>query len=214
MSRSRSLALLVLPLGLVASCQIFLPDLLQHRRFQRVEPIRRIAVVPFYPHARLSRAAEESGISAWETTALVARFVSEALEVRDVEVIPETDVRLAFEGQGKVVPRQAPEVVAMLVHSEFGADAVLLGEVRRYREREGSDFGSMAPASIDFQVTLYSTPDATRLWTATFDQTQGPLSSDFFSASRYPAGGTRFLTVAELARFGARLVAEELPLGR
>ena len=124
------------------------------------------------------------------------------------------DVRLAFEGHGQVIPRQSAEAVALLVASEFGADAVLLGEVARYREREGSSYGSFAPASVDFEVTLYSAPGATRLWTARFEQTQPPLSSNFFVASRYPSGGTRFLTAAELARWGASLLTAELPLGR
>jgi hypothetical protein len=104
--------------------------------------------------------------------------------------------------------------VALLVTADFGADAVLLGEVRRYREREGSSYGSMAPASVEFQVTLYGAPDATRLWTARFDQTQTSLLGNFFQSARYPSSGTRFLSVAELTRFGAELIAEELPLGR
>jgi hypothetical protein len=212
--RRPALCLLASGFGLSPACSYWVPDLVQQQRFQSVEAIHRIAVVPFYPHSALSTAAADSPTSAADASALVTRFVSEALGERPVEVIPESDVRLAFEGHGQVVPRQEPELAALLAASEFGADAVLLGQVRRYREREGSSYGSLAPASVDFEVTLYSAPDATRLWTARFEQTQAPLTSNFFQSARLPSGGMRFLTVAELARFGAGLLAEELPLGQ
>lgn len=206
--------LLCLLLSTTWACALWPDDLVEQRRFHVVEPIWKVAVVPFYANPRLSRMAPESGTSAFDAAALVSRFVTESLETLDIDVIPETDVRLAFEGQGQVVPRQSPEVAAMLVAVEFGVDAVLLGEVRRFREREGSAYGSLAPASVDFQVTLYSAPTATRLWTAKFDQTQGAISTNLFASAQYPDGGTRFLTVAELTRFGAELIAKELPLGR
>jgi hypothetical protein len=209
-----ALCLLASFLGISPGCSYWVPDLLEQRRFQSVEPIYLLAVVPFYPHPMLSAAGAEPGASAGDAAALITRFVTEALAARPVAVIPESDVRLAFEGHAQVMPRQEPEPVALLAASEFGADAVLLGQVRRFREREGSAYGSLAPASVDFEVSLYSAPDATLLWTARFEQTQAPLTSDFFQSARLPSGGTRFLTVAELARFGAGLVAEELPLGR
>lgn len=212
-SRVRLLLLLALLTG-ASGCSSWLPDLVEQQRFQAVSPITRVAVVPFYPTARLSREAAESQASAWEAAALVTRFVTEALAQRSLQVVPPDDVQLGFEGQGLVTPRQAPEAAALLAASQFGADAILLGEVRRYRERQGSSYGSLSPASVEFQVTLYSAPDATKLWVARFDQTQTSLTSNLFDTARYPGGGSRWLTVAELAQWGAQLVAEKLPLGR
>jgi hypothetical protein len=209
----RASCCLLLGATLALGCSAWFPDFVEQRRFERGGRIDRVAVVPFYPSARLSRVTGEAGVGAGDAAALVTRFVSEALIVR-VPIIPENDVKLAFEAQGQVVPRQAPELSALLATSDFGADAVLLGEVHRYREREGSAVGSTRPASVEFVVTLYAAPSATKLWEARFAHTQTSLTSNLFDTARLPGRGSRFLTVAELAQFGAQLVADELPLGR
>jgi hypothetical protein len=213
--RSRSL---LLGLGLLASlaaspgCASFV----EHRRVEATGPIDRLAIVPFYPSERFLRQAaardDSEATSGWEAAALVTRFMTEAIERRLIEVIPENDMQLAFEGQGEVTPRASPEAAALLAAAEFGADAILLGEVHRYRERRGSSYGSERPASVEFEVTLYTAPAATKVWVARFNQTQAPLTSNLFDAIRYPSMGMRFLTVAELSQWGARKVADELPV--
>jgi hypothetical protein len=145
---------------------------------------------------------------------VVTRFVRQALEARGLALISGNDMRIAFEATGQVLQGQSPAALAQLAQAKFGAEAILLGEVRRYRERQGSAYGSTAPASVEFEVTLYSAPGAEKLWVARFDQTQVSLTEHPFQSARYPSGGTRFLSVAELARWGATLIAAELPVGR
>ena len=140
--------------------------------------------------------------------------MSEAVASRGFAIIPESDVQTAFAGHGQVTPRSDPIAAARLVASQFGAGAVLLGTVTRYREREGSAYGSMAPASVDFEVTLYEAPSGRRIWRGQFEQTQQTATANFFTSVRYPKGGTRFLSVAELTRWGAELLANALPLRR
>ena len=207
------MAVLVLLVG-ATGCSTWFPDFVQEQRFEKVPPISCIAVVPFYPSAWLSQENSGSGTSGFDAAALLSRFVTEALAKRDVKVVAPDDVQTAFEGQGLVTPRAAPEAAALLASKQFGADAILLGEVRRYREREGSSYGSLAPASVEFQLTLYSAPDGTKLWIGHFDQTQPALTSSLFVAMRYPGGGSRWLTVVQLAQWGAKLAADAVPLGR
>lgn len=210
-SRSRVLwAAAVLLLSIASGCSIWLPDLVEQRQLQAFSSPQRIAVAPFHPSALLSKRARDSGTEAWEAATLVGGFVAQALEERSFEVISEPDLTIAFESEGKGIPGQSPEVLARLAHAKFGVEAILLGTVGCYREREGSAYGSFAPASVEFEVTLYSAPEAVKLWIARFDQTQESISSNLFTSARYPSGGTRFLTVAELARWGAGLIAEAL----
>jgi hypothetical protein len=122
-----------------------------------------------------------------------------------------SDVVVAFEGAGQVLPRQDPAAVARLVADRFGATSVLLGRLHRYREREGGAAGAVAAASVAFEVELHTAPDAVRVFSARFDQTQPAFSSDPLTARQYPGGGTRWLTAAELARFGAEQVVAALP---
>jgi hypothetical protein len=66
---------------------------------------------------------------------------------------------------------------------------------------------------VAFEVTLYAAPSGKKLWTARFDETQQSLNERPLDASRYPGGGTRWLTAAELARWGADATAESLAKG-
>ena len=49
-----------------------------------------------------------------------------------------------------------------------------------------------------------------RLWNGRFDETQQSMTANIFRAREYPGGGMRWLTAAELARWGAGKVVESL----
>lgn len=171
----------------------------------------RIAVVPFTATPELARALPEgSPLGASEVADLVATFVTDALRAQAFEVIPPSDVVAAFVAQGRPIPRVDPREAGALAAREFGASAVLLGKVYRYREREGQALGALRPASVGYEVTLFEAPGGRRLWTSRFDETQQPLTADVFNAQRYPGGGRRWLTAAELARWGADGTAKAL----
>ena len=93
---------------------------------------------------------------------------------------------------------------------QFGASAVMLGKVYRYREREGEALGALRPASVGFDLSLHEAPGGRKLWTSRFDETQQPITANVFNVQRYPGGGRRWLTAAELARWGADGTARAL----
>jgi hypothetical protein len=198
---------------LLLGCSSWFPDFVEQRRFERGERIDSIAIVPFTASSRLIANASPDGLPPQEAAAQVTAFVTDALLSR-VPLVRATDVAVAWEAKEPGALGEVPEMAAMFAASEFGADAVLLGEVRRYRERVGSAVGSQYPASVEFVVNLYAAPSGTRLWFARFAHTQAALSESVFDTARLPGRGSRFLTVEELARFGAEEVAKELPLGR
>jgi len=212
-SRSRLVAVLAVLLHFELGCAAVSPQLVEERRYGVIEvPVTKLAVLPFYPSARLTRSFRPGESHPWEAAALVTRFVTEAVAERGFIVIPENDVQLAFESEGQVTPRLDPVNAARLAADRFGAGAVLLGVVDRYHEREGSSYAAGSAAGAEFEVTLYDAPGGRKIWTARFNQTQPELTANVFTAARYPGGGTRFLTVAELARWGAGLVAARLPI--
>ena len=112
---------------------------------------------------------------------------------------------------GAPTARTDPVAAAALAASKFGATSVVLGEVSRYRERVGSAYGAERPASVAFQFTLYTAPEALRVWSARFDETQQTIGSNPVRAREYPDYGSRFLTAAELARWGADKALETIP---
>jgi len=189
------------------------PPVVEHRTYEKdlvSGALAKVAVVPFYPTPDFDHSGKAS-VSASEASDLVARFVTEELEARGIPIVAPNDLVIAFEGQGRAIPRQDPTTLAALAKQQFGATAVLLGTVRRYREREGAAAGALHPASVRFELDLYLAPTGERIWTARFDETQIALGEDVLRARRYPSFGTRWLSAAELTRWGAEHAVDALP---
>jgi hypothetical protein len=206
--------------GLMLLCALALlacagpPPIVQHHSHaQSPGVLAKVAVVPFYPRPGLVRSSKPGSVSAKAAADLVSRFMTEALADGGVRVIAPSDLIIAFEGEGRVLPRTDVASTAQLAARAFGATAVLLGEVVRYREREGGPIGARHPASVWFKVTLYSAPAGRRIFSARFEQTQPSLSANPLVVSEYPGSGTRWLSAAELARWGAERIVASLPEG-
>ncbi len=95
------------------------------------------------------------------------------------------------------------------IGKKLGVDAVLYGKVFRYRERRGSSFSVIEPASVAFALILVRTSDAKVIWRGWFDETQKPLSENLFSLRLYK--GVRWLTAKELAERGLEKVLRDFP---
>ncbi len=176
--------------------------------------LKKIAVMPFYPRPELGASAGGSGLSSTEVADLVSTFVAEALASQGIPVVAPSDLVTAFTGAGMATPRLDPRAAASIATRKFGASAVLLGEVYRWRDRSGGRRGTSQAASVGYEMTLYQAPSGRRLWSSRFDETQRPITENVFNAPRYPGGGTRWLTAAELARWGAAAAATAIASGQ
>jgi hypothetical protein len=152
-----------------------------------------------------------AGSSAAPETERVAGFLSQALAARGISVVTPGEFRELPAGPDGGPPD--PLAAAKLAADRFGATGVLLGSLQRYRDLEGSRRSTSSPASVAFQVTLYAAPSGKKLWTARFNETQHSLNERPLDAARYPGGGTRWLTAAELARWGADAAVQSLAEG-
>ncbi len=188
---------------------------------ERREPIHKIAVAPFSARLSSSRAGAISEHLAAGDVVLMGRYVSESLGEQGLAVVAPADVERVQQsvtppvaaGGGTALSAGASRALARAVWESFGADALLVGQVHRFRERVGEALGATRPASVGFEVTLYSAPDGEKLWTAVFDETQQSMSENVFVTSRYPSGGSRWLSAEELARWGSQELARALPTG-
>lgn len=210
-------ALLLLALGAVLACQHASRPVVSQRTLSAAPgAIDVVAVVPFYPRPALKQdlLMDGSQQDPEEIAALVTSYFYDALLAQDVRVISPSDVENAFENQGHPTPRLDPRAAAELCAHEFGATSVVLGEVHRWRERQGEAYGADRPASVGYEVDLYEVASGRRLWSSRFDHTQQTLTADPLMARKYPGGGTRFLTAGELARWGARDAAASLVAGQ
>jgi hypothetical protein len=175
------------------------------------ESMQKVAVMPFYPEAPSARSmgGGTGGVS-WDSAALVASYFYEALVAQGVTAIAPSDLEVAFTGLGLLVPRLDPKTAAERAAKDFGATAVVLGRVTRWRERDGSAAGATRPASVAFEVSLHQAPTGRRLWTGRFDETQKSITEAILRARKYPGGGTRWLTTGEFARWGAEEIAKSM----
>jgi curli biogenesis system outer membrane secretion channel CsgG len=167
-------------------------------------PLRRIAVMPFTASPLLQ--GEESGTPPRVAAQLVSKYVAEALAARGVEVVAPEDVAATL---AQADPSRR---AAQVLRERHGADAVVLGDLTRWEEREGEALGTLHAAAVGFRATLQGA-DGRTLWSAEFDERQQPLSDNVLRAGKYPGGGSRWLSAEELARWGAREIVSALPLG-
>jgi hypothetical protein len=175
--------------------------------------LTRIAVIPFLPATDFRGSGDPgtaTGGEGADAAAIASRIASDALGAADFAVIPASDVAQVFEAAGKVVPHGDKAAFAAAVAREFGATAALFGTVYRYRERRGGELGATRPASVGIQLELLAAPGARLIWTARFDHTQQALSQNALEAPRYPGAGSRWLSAAELTRWGLDAAAKRL----
>lgn len=189
------LALSVLCALLASACQE-LPPVVREQRYARVQhALVEVAVLPFATSGdQVSREAADS----------VSGLVAESLRTRGVNIVQPAEVRELLVAESPET--QPPDLQAALdvADQKLHSSALLTGRVVRYRERAGSQRMASQPASVAFEMTLYSVPERRPLWRGRFDQTQGELSDRPRERARLPGGGLRWLTAEELAQWGAQ----------
>ncbi len=97
------------------------------------------------------------------------------------------------------------------VGNTFGADAVLIGQIYRWRERVGTDFGVESPASVAFDLSLVRPTDGAILWRGNYDKTQKSLFENLFDLNTYIKSDGLWLTAKKLATFGLEKLLAEMP---
>ncbi len=203
---------LVLLVVLVVSCG-------RPRDLTIYPPLKKIAVLPFEPVCPGQKEDEITcafagkivpGEVAGEAAAVLTELLYQKLSGKpQFYLVPEDQaLSLWAEVLSEYTGASAYKLIAE-IGRRLGADAVLYGKVFRYREREGSGFSVVRPASVAFALILVRTSDAKVVWRGWFDETQKPLSENVLSLKLY--GKIRWLTAKELAERGLEKVLKEFP---
>ena len=96
----------------------------------------------------------------------------------------------------------------------FDADAVLIGYIYRWREREGGDYAVSEPASAAFELHFISPVDGSTIWRGKFDKTQQALSENLLDFETFRKSGGKWMTVEKLATVGLLDMMDKMPSGR
>jgi hypothetical protein len=169
--------------------------------------MHRVAVAPFRAVQRPSAPPMPSDVGSQ-----VGGFVADALARRGVDVVPPPDVAQGLGMMDPSLPLPEPRTIVQAAIERFGVDTVVVGSVTRWRERSGQAAGTMQPASVALEAKIYTATGVALLWAGAFDETQVALGVNVLKATQYPGGGTRWLTAAEFARFGADQVVSRIPI--
>lgn len=86
-----------------------------------------------------------------------------------------------------------------------GADAVLVGNLYRYRERVGLTYSADTPAALTFDLQLLDAASGRVVWWRSFDEVQQPLSENLLKLGTFIKDKGRWLTAAQM---GARALNE------
>lgn len=105
---------------------------------------------------------------------------------------------------------QNPAEIVIEFSKKTNTQAVLYGRIYRFRERQGSSFSVVEPASVAFALVLYDGKTGRILWMEEFDETQKPLSENVLNIKLY--GRLKWLTAEELAERGLKKMLETFPI--
>lgn len=83
-----------------------------------------------------------------------------------------------------------------------GVDAVLIGCIFRFQERDGSDYAAKSPASVAFDLHAVRVDDGRIFWTGKWDETQLALSEDLFTIKQFIQRKGKWISARELALEG------------
>ena len=100
--------------------------------------------------------------------------------------------------------------LAQELGKELSLDAVIVGRVRVFRERDGQKFAAI-PAAVGFDVQVINAQDGTSVWAGDFFEEQKPFTQDFKGMLER---GWKWVTAEELARSGVKRVMQRLPIGK
>lgn len=177
--------------------------------------LERIAIIPFTED---DKDQEEGSLKSRKVEKgsgeKLTQIFYEAMETRsEIKLIPMEDVaRIAKE----IVDKEGQLLVktmALKIGKELRAEAVLVGSVTSFQERVGGSFGIERPASVGFEVELFSVQDDKLLWKSGFYETQASLTEDIGSLPLFIKRGGKWITAEELARYGVEEVLRGYPAG-
>jgi TolB-like protein len=211
----------------LGSCQSFKPHsgiVVLHSARSDAISIRSIAVLPFRSG---SLNPPENGTVICHLTGqsfrggnvepdsgknVASLFYHGLLSNRAIRLISETDVNILYESMDK----NLLDAYSVQLGKSFGdalkVDAVLMGVVLRYEERDGTSWAVNRPASAAFTAVLIDAKSGDILWKIRFDKAQEALSENILNIKNFLRGGGSWQTVDQLLSIGIEDALQSFPI--
>jgi hypothetical protein len=189
----------------------------------RIVPRQKVAVLPFLlvrPDAPGQRMVKGLyGTYFFRTGDLPARAGSEVTTAFQrqlnalgrCELIPLDQAQAAAEGIDPQAFQKDPIGTAAQIGRELGLEAVVIGAVYHYEQRQGSGLGVQSPASAAFDAHLIQVADKKVLWSGRFDETQNSLMENLLTIGSFVKGGAQWQTVERWSEIGIEHMLRTFP---
>jgi hypothetical protein len=164
--------------------------------------IRTIALIPFSSEEEIASRKE-----GFLTSALHNELGS---KIKKVGIISLDNSIAEFENVKKKNPGSTYKDAALKVGNNLGVQAVLIGNIFVYKEREGAELSIVSPASVAFGVQLINVANGEVIWDTYFTETQKPLFENVAEIGKFIKRKGRWVTADEIATEGVREVVDKL----
>jgi hypothetical protein len=195
----------------------------QKQKEERIVPRQKVAVLPFLlvqpdaPGQRMMkglygnyffRTGEQPARAGSVITTIFQRRLN---ALGRCELIPLDQAQVATEGLDPKAFQKDPLSMAAQIGQELGVEAVVIGAVYHFEQRQGSGLGVQSPASAAFDAHLIRVADKKVLWSGRFDETQHSLSENLLKIGSFVKGGAQWVTVERWAELGVESILRTFP---
>lgn len=168
------------------------------------ERIESLALIPFTSKPSLSDGIPEETVEEKERYLTITLYEALTAELLRIEITPLQKSETEFLRIKAEKPKSFYREQAVAAGKSLGVDAVMIGVISEYTEREGSAIGVESPAAVTFSVEVLDTRDGHTLWETYFKETQKPLLENVYEIEKFFKRGAKWITSDELAKEGAR----------
>jgi len=132
---------------------------------------------------------------------------------KNIHLIPSSKAQGVFARLLSTMEKEMPELEMIVeIGRSLGADAVLVGYVYRFKERQGSTYSVGTPASVAFDIDLVSVNNGRIIWYGRYNETQKALTDDLFQFGKFIKRKGRWVTAWEMAVNGLEDVFLTFPV--
>lgn len=189
-----------MPLLIGCCTVVFLVSCSSHNTGEQVqvpiEPVNCIVVLP----ATTSVDTAEDAIN-YDKARSLEKGAAYATFIMEGELDGRENVRILTSNQlSTLVPEISGGITgtAAALGEKLNCAAILSTTVRKFREREGSEYASEWPAAVEFSMVLMHAASGRTLWYGDYREAQKSFLSNIFSLNNVKKRGFKWVTAEQL----------------
>lgn len=171
--------------------------------------IKSIALIPFTSKPSFAESMPEEIVEQKERYLTISLYDALTAELFRIEITPLQKSESEFLSVKAETPKSYYMEQALNTGKRLGVDAVMIGTISEFTERQGSAYGVESPAAVTFSVEVLDTRNGNTIWENFFKEEQKPLLENVYEIGKFIKRGAKWITADELAKEGARKTAAE-----